>query len=58
MNIREDKYIWILCNKPEMREKLREYLLTREDVLVIDSDYRRFYGKFATKAEKKEWREY
>lgn len=57
MNVRGEKYIWIMCNDKNERQKIRDLLLSKEYTLVIESDSKRFFGKFASKPEKDLWRE-
>ena len=48
--------VWIMCNQPEEREKLRNFILSKEVTLVIESDGKRFFGKFAQAKEKEKWK--
>ena len=58
MNIRDGgESVWILCNQAGERAKIRDYLLQKEVTLAIESDGKRFFGKFASKAEKDKYRE-
>ena len=58
MNIRDGgETVWILCNQAEERAKIREFLLQKEVTLAIESDGKRFFGKYASKVEKDKYRE-
>ena len=58
MNIRDGgETVWILCNQAGERVKIRDYLLQKEVTLAIESDGKRFFGKFASKVEKDKYRE-
>ena len=39
--------VWIMCNDAEERARIREFLVGKENLLVIESDGKRFFGKFA-----------
>ena len=57
MNIRDGgETVWIMCNDPEDRAKIRDFLITKEVLLVIESDNKRFFGKYASKDEKERWK--
>ena len=57
MNIRDGgESVWIMCNDPNERAKIRNYLIGKEVVLVIESDEKRFFGKFGSKEEKEKWK--
>jgi len=55
--MRDERYVWMLCNDGNERERMREFLLNKEYVLVVESDNRRFFGKYAKKDEKDKWKE-
>ncbi len=58
MNIRDGgESVWIMCNIAEERVKIRDYLLKKEVTLAIESEGKRFFGKFASKAEKEKYKE-
>ena len=58
MNIRDGgESVWILCNQAGERAKIRDYLLQKEVTLAIESDGKRFFGKYASKVEKDKYRE-
>jgi tRNA G10 N-methylase Trm11 len=57
MNVREEKYIQMLCNDADERERIREFLLKKETTLVIEAEGKRFFGKFANKDEKLKFKE-
>ena len=58
MNIRDGgESVWILCNQAEERAKIREFLAAKEVTLVIESDGKRYFGRYASKAEKDKYRE-
>ncbi len=48
--------VWIMCNQAEEREKLRNFILNKDVTLVIESDGKRFFGKYAQKKEKEKWK--
>ena len=52
MSLREDRFIQMLCNDAEERQKLRAFLLAKEYILVIEAEGKRFFGKYAGKDEK------
>ena len=55
-NIRDASYIWVLCNKAEERQKIKEFLIPKEYTLAVETDRKRFFGKFAQKEEKETFR--
>lgn len=59
MNIRDGgKNVWILCNNADERANIREFLLAKDTVLVVEAERgKRFFAKFASKVEKDKWRE-
>ncbi len=58
MNIRDGgESVWIMCNQESERAKIRNFLLSKEVTLAIESDGKRFFGKFASKAEKDRYKE-
>lgn len=59
MNIRDGgRNVWILCNDADERANIREFLLAKDFVLVVEAERgKRFFGKFASKVEKDKWRE-
>ena len=58
MNIRDGgESVWILCNQEAERAKIRDFLLKKEVTLAIESDGKRFFGKFSSKQEKDKYRE-
>ena len=48
--------VWIMCNLPDEREKIRNFILNKEVTLVIESDGKRFFGKYAQVKEKDKWK--
>ena len=54
--MRDESYVWILCNNPGERERIRTYLVQKEYTLVVESDRKRFFGKFGSKDEKEKWK--
>jgi hypothetical protein len=53
----KDDFIQVLCNNADMRHLLRDFLLRRETILVVESEEKRFFGKFASKDEKQRFKE-
>ena len=48
LNIRDGgESVWIMCNDAEERARIRQFLIGKENLLVIESDGKRFFGKFA-----------
>ena len=57
MNIKDGgESVWIMCNDPSEREKIRNFILNKEVTLVIESEGKRFFGKFAQTKEKEKWK--
>ena len=57
MNIKDGgESVWIMCNDPGEREKIRNFILAKEVTLVIESEGKRFFGKFAQNKEKEKWK--
>ncbi len=48
--------MWIMCNEGSEREKIRNFILNKEVTLVIESEGKRFFGKFAQTKEKEKWK--
>jgi 23S rRNA pseudoU1915 N3-methylase RlmH len=58
MNIRDGgRLVWIMCSDPEERENIKNYLVKKEVLLVVETGGKRFFGKFASQAEKQSWKE-
>ena len=55
--MKDERYIWMLCNDGGERQRVREYLLAKEYILAIESDGKRFFGKFANREEKEKFKE-
>ncbi len=55
--MRDERYVWMLCNDTNERQKVRTYLVQKEAILAVESDNKRYFGKFATKVEKEKWKE-
>jgi len=47
-----------MCNNAQDRENIRNYLLPKEYTLVVESDLKKYFAKFANKEEKEAWREW
>jgi len=56
MNVKDERYLWMLCNDAEERVRVREILLNKEYTLAIETEGKRFFGKFASKDEKEKWK--
>jgi preprotein translocase subunit SecD len=57
MNVKGDKYVWIMCNDKEDRQKIRDFMVQKEYTLVVESEGKRYFGKFAQVGEKGIWKE-
>lgn len=55
-NVKDEKYIWMLCNDGGERERIKDILTQKEFTLVVEADGKRFFGKYASKEEKDTWR--
>ena len=44
--------VWIMCNDAQERARIRAHLIQKEIILVVESDGKRFFGKFGSKVEK------
>ncbi|CDW80050.1 UNKNOWN [Stylonychia lemnae] len=56
-NMREERYVWMLCNDAAERQRMREFLLAKEYILAVETDNKRYFGKYAKKEEKEKWKE-
>jgi hypothetical protein len=56
-NVREDRFLHILCNDPEERQKLVDYFVRKEYILVVQANGKRYFGKYSTKIEKDAFKE-
>lgn len=57
LNMKEEKYIWIMCNDAGERQRIKDYLAQREYTLVVELEGKRFFGKFSSQGEKTIWKE-
>ena len=58
MNIRDGgELIWIMCNDPTERLKIKDYLVEKEVTLVVETEGKRFFGRFGSQPEKERWKE-
>ena len=56
-NIKDEKYIQLLCGDPEMRKIIRDLLLEKQIILSIESDNKRYFGKYAQSTERERFKE-
>lgn len=56
-NIREERYLHMLCNDPEERQSLIDFFVPKEEILVVQANGKRYFGKYAQKAEKQAFKE-